>query len=114
MIVNYTTSTFLSVDCQNSWYSLGLSIKEIGKVKEHHTCSANIIRVMEQSDWKKRLPDICARYVMQNNDCSSTFFYEPTVGDCRCVKKDAHCELIYSQSVTTNRYRLANGNILWS
>ena len=113
IIVNYSRATFLSFECQKSCYSLGVAIKEIEKVKEHHTCSANVIRVIEQSDWTNLQPEICARHVMQNNDCSSTFFYEPNVGDCRCVKKDAHCELMYSL-ISTNRYRLANGNIFWS
>ena len=55
----------------------------------------------------KNDPEACALDALSHQvrpyECSSTFFYDPNGGYCKCVKKNKHCEI--KHSATSNRYR---------
>ena len=90
---------------------IDLAILDLENVHEDQSCTNDVIVIMDSVDHPDQItkfdPQPCALQVLSNPGCSSTFFYNPQLGDCRCIKKDKHCELAKSGNWRNeNRYRL--------
>ena len=93
------------------FFCLGLAVLDLESAHEDSTCSNDVIVIFDSIDHPDQVtkfdPEPCALQVLSNQGCSSTFFYNQQLGDCRCIKKDKHCELAKSGNWRNeNRYRL--------